>query len=144
MCMISDSFGLQNSIDSLYQQYSVKMRDFRNEQSQMQYGDVRQELCISRLNGEKFSLMTEIVRGILTNAIFTKSKTHELNHYDPDQSVHSIKSEMISPLNETKSRYTVKDDLQNADFSIQVAQSFVYQEMLTPSFPLPKKNDSNN
>ena len=54
--------------------------------------------------------MTEIVRGVLTNGIFAKKKTQELNHYDPDQSVNSIKSEMITPTNETKGSYTAKGD----------------------------------
>ena len=65
--------------------------------------------------------MTEIVRGVLTNGIFAKKKTQELNYYDPDQSVNSIKSEMITPTNETKGRYTAKGDLHNADFTIQAA-----------------------
>jgi hypothetical protein len=50
----------------------------------MQFSDLRQELCISRIQGEKFSLMIEIVRGVLSNGIFAKKKTQELNHYDPD------------------------------------------------------------
>ncbi len=79
--------------------------------------------------------MIEIVRGVLSNGIFAKKKTQELNHYDPDQSVDSIKSEMISPLNETKGRLTAKGDLHNADFSIQASKSFKHQDMLTPSFP---------
>ena len=65
--------------------------------------------------------MTEIVRGVLTNGIFAKKKTQELNYYDPDQSVNSIKSEMSTPTNDTKGSYTAKGDLHNADFTIQAA-----------------------
>lgn len=40
------------------------MRDFREQQRKLQPYDMRQELCITRLQGETISLTVEIVRGI--------------------------------------------------------------------------------
>jgi hypothetical protein len=49
---------------SVSAQYTKHMRDFRDQQQQLAASDIRQEMCISRVQGEGMSLMIEIVRGL--------------------------------------------------------------------------------